>query len=1559
MAENKKLTYKQLRLHEQILHRPDNYVGCMRMQMADEYVADIKEEGEIHISKQKIRYVPALLRIFIEAISNAIDNKWRSDEMKVPCNKIMINIDSETGLTQIWNDGFTIPIEINEQTQVYNPEMIFGKLLTSSNYDDSEQRLTSGRNGIGIKLCNIFSKFFKIKTLDPGTGLLYEQSWSDNMNIRNKPKIKKSKLKRGYTEVSWIPDFERCELTGYNRDILKLYAKYVCDAAMLTRVSVLWNDTKLPIKNLVDYAKLYAREPISEILKLQSRNCEVILIPSQIFQPIAFTNGVINPEGGVHVDAWSEAIFRPLVNKFNKPKKPQISIRDIRQFFKLFINCIIPNPVFESNNKMRLTGPKDIKAEVTSRNITSLMKWSFAEKVQDIIRGKELLSMKKSEKKKRGFKKIEGLDPANNAGGKYGRECTLILCEGLSAKTYAVTGIQVGIDDKKGRDWYGIYPMRGKCLNVRNASPTSISKNKEITDIIQALGVRHGIDYMEEDNFRTLNYGKVMIMCDSDCFTNDTPLLVKKDNMVDVISIETLEKENTSNDYQVWTETGWTSILGITKKETCKKILEINTYCGVLKCTEDHKCMLENGTEILAKDISAEDRLLRTRRIPKIDTTKITTQKDIREKCKSQQCYKYGSLTKFEDMVEIVEKENLFCHPLGSLTESTKLTKEEAYVWGLFFAEGSCDIYTFEKDRKKTTERNTEKSRLRWKKWVLKYEKRIEEFDEKESLTKKEKKKYYNAKIRLKNAKQNVNRISTEKKENLTRTNYSWHIDNCDISLLEKAKSILEQIYDYEWKIVETSVKENRSRSFRLILNGGNKTKSFIELMRNRFYDPLIRKNKKVPKEILNGSLCIKELFFQGYYDGDGFRYLLKNKNSMGFDILGQIGAQGLCYLTEQLGYCSSIKPKPNKNDVYTVIISKRFRRYYPGKVKSVKVVDYKHPYVYDIETKNHHVNAGVGGIVVHNCDGIHIAGLILNFFHSLFPSLMNRKESFIMTMQTPIVRIFLKNSELLFYNELRFREYIRNNPNQKHQIKYYKGLGTSSDKEVRETFGKKVLEYILDNDGTENMNKVFNSKEANKRKKWLAEYDSNNIPEEGKQMNISDFLNTEMIKFSIDDCKRSIPHIMDGLKESHRKILFSCFLRNLKSTGKSLKVAQLAGFVAEKTNYHHGEQCLFDTITKMAQDFPGSNNIPLLFRDGQFGSRLAGGKDAANARYIFTKLEKLTRLIFPEQDDILLENIVDEGNTVEPKFYAPIIPMILVNGCVAGIGTGYSCSIPCYNPRNLIECIKIWLDSDGDGYKNEDIEISQFPDIIPWYRGFEGKIEKLENGKYITRGRYKDSGRNRVIVDELPIGMWTDKFKEYLENMLEHRSIKKIRNYSTPQKVKFEITECPNGTKCNQRNLRLTTTLSTTNMVLFNSQGKIKKYSSVDEIIDEFCKIRFEYYKRRKKYTLKEQVKKYKHLKNKHRFINDVIEEKLHIYRRPEEDIIEDLKQKEYNTDKGSYDYLLNISMRSFTQKKLEELEKEIKKIVRSVKDLKKTSEKEMWLQDLNKFEKAYNSFE
>jgi DNA topoisomerase-2 len=238
------------------------------------------------------------------------------------------------------------------------------------------------------------------------------------------------------------------------------------------------------------------------------------------------------------------------------------------------------------------------------------------------------------------------------------------------------------------------------------------------------------------------------------------------------------------------------------------------------------------------------------------------------------------------------------------------------------------------------------------------------------------------------------------------------------------------------------------------------------------------------------------------------------------------------------------------------------------------------------------------------DCDGLHISGLIINLFHSLFPTILERDSSFIINMKTPLVRIYMKNDEICFYSTEEYKKYILENPDNKGRVKYFKGLGTSSDKEVRNSFGKKVVQYIRDEKTDDNMNKVFHKKFSDQRKVWLEEYDPKYIVDiDIPKMSISDFVDREMIKFSIDDCKRSIPNVIDGFKESHRKIIYASFLKNLKYSGKTMKVAQLSGFVAEKTNYHHGEQCLFDTITKLAHDFVGSNNIPLLYRDGQFGT--------------------------------------------------------------------------------------------------------------------------------------------------------------------------------------------------------------------------------------------------------------------------------------------------------------------------------------------------------------------
>jgi DNA topoisomerase-2 len=284
----------------------------------------------------------------------------------------------------------------------------------------------------------------------------------------------------------------------------------------MNTVKVYFNNELIEVNNLLSYSKLYDT-PTDENLFIKNKNSEVLITPCNIaeFQQISFVNGVFTRLGGTHVDAWSEAIFRPLLEKFNKKDKPQMNIKDIKQFFRIFVVSIVSNPEFSSQEKDKLEAPK-ISVEVKQTDVNKILKWSVIDEINDIIKMKEMVVLKKSEKKKKGYSKVEGLDPANNAGGKLGYQCSLILCEGLSAKTYAVAGIQKGVYDKSGRDFFGVLSLSGKLLNVRNSIPTTISKNKVITSLIQSLNLKHDLDYKEDKNFKTLAYGKVILLTDSD-----------------------------------------------------------------------------------------------------------------------------------------------------------------------------------------------------------------------------------------------------------------------------------------------------------------------------------------------------------------------------------------------------------------------------------------------------------------------------------------------------------------------------------------------------------------------------------------------------------------------------------------------------------------------------------------------------------------------------------------------------------------------------------------------------------------------------------------------------------------------------------------------------------------------------------------------------------------------------------------------------------------------------------------------------------------------------------
>lgn len=1085
-----------------ILLRPDTYVGSTRLRKSAEF---IYKDGKIQ--KEIISMSPGLLRVFVEILSNAIDNCMRSEKTKTPCKSIKVSIEDD--IISIWNDGEVIPIEMHEEEKCYNHSLIFGQLLTGSNYDDEKERTESGRNGYGSKLTNAFSEEFTVEGCDPTNMKHLTQTWTNNMKNTDGPLVKASKLKKGYTKVTWKLDFSRFGLKdGYTEDIIKLYTKYVMDTAMLCSCDVYLNGEILKCASLQEYASLYS--DTEEKLYIKTKNCSVLLTPSSTgFQHISFVNGVYTKLGGIHVEEWSEALFRPVLTKLNKKDKPKLKISDVKNFFNIFIVSTIVRPGFDGQEKNKLE-EGEITVTVKPSHITSIFKWNVMDDIDEMIKSKELVKMKSAERGRKKFKKIENLNDANNAGTRYGNKCKLVIAEGLSAKAFIIAGIEEGLCGVCGRDWIGVFPVKGKILNTRDATVKSITSNTIVTNIIQALGLSFGVDYTDDANFNKLRYGTLVLATDADV-------------------------------------------------------------------------------------------------------------------------------------------------------------------------------------------------------------------------------------------------------------------------------------------------------------------------------------------------------------------------------------------------------------------------------------------------------------------DGIHIEGLVLNLIQSLFPSLLCRDEPFIVSMKTPIARVKIpRKDDLVFYDERRYREYLDTHKNV--NAKYYKGLATISPSDVSDIFGKKMVSYNQCEKSVEALCKAFRKKLTDVRKQWLSEYDSSigiSLDDQppSSSMNIADFIDTELIKFSKSDCARSIPHIMDGFKESQRKGLFGVKKAGLTYKSKEMRVSQIGAEVSKVSKYHHGEASMFGTITNMAMSFVGSNNVPIFAREGMFGTRMEGGKDAGQPRYIETKMDMLTHLIYRDNDEPLLSSVIDDGDSVEPRFYVPIIPMILVNGCTVGIGTGWSCSVPCYNPIDVINSVREWLSFDGNVYDTDnDMEICVLTEIHPWYRGFTGEITKVSENKYTSYGRVEPGKtKGTYVVSELPIGMWTEKFKEKCDDMMEEKTIKDYKDYSSIKEPNFVITEVKDGVECSIQGLGLTKNISTNNMVLFDEYGTLKKYDSPERIIDHFCRVRYEYYKKRKQYLIPSIEKEVRILGNKERFIMEVIDETIEIRNVKKDKLMDILEKKGYDKIDDKYDYLLNMSMWSLTAEKVGKIRDDLKSAKTKLDTIKKTSEKDMWLAELEELEKKY----
>ena len=1119
--------YQQKTDKQHILDNPDTYIGSVEQVDTDMWI--LNESGDKIIQKN-IRYIPGLYKLFDEGVVNCRDHVIRMQQAvskntpnAIPVSYIDISIQDD-GTIVMMNDGNGIDVAMHPEHKMWIPEMIFGHLRTSTNYDKSEKKIVGGKNGFGFKLALIWSTIGSIETIDHVRGLKYSQVFKDNLDEICAPEITKCKIKP-YTKVTFKPDYARLGIDGLSQDMLALLRKRVFDIAAVTdkTLKVKYNSALLPVKTFTQYVDMYigSKEESKRVYEdAENGRWEylVALAPTHEFQQVSFVNGIYTGKGGKHVEYILNQITKKMVEYIEKKKKVEVKPNSIKEQIILFLRCDIENPAFDSQTKDFMNTPSSkfgSSCVVSDKFIEKLAKIGVMDAACAITEVKENKAAKKTDgSKTKNIRGIPKLVDANWAGTEKSGQCMIIFCEGDSAKAGIVSGLS-----SEDRNTIGVYPMKGKILNVRGESTKKISENKEIAEIKKILGLETGKQYKDmADIAKTLRYGKVLFMTDQDL-------------------------------------------------------------------------------------------------------------------------------------------------------------------------------------------------------------------------------------------------------------------------------------------------------------------------------------------------------------------------------------------------------------------------------------------------------------------DGSHIKGLGINLFQTEWPSLCLIPE-FIGFMNTPILKARKGSKELVFYNTGEYEEWKELNDTKGWNIKYYKGLGTSTGKEFREYFEKKKIVGFEHNGklSDDAIDMVFNKKRSDDRKEWLEEYDRESYLDTSKSsVSYDDFINRELIHFSKYDCDRSIPNLMDGQKTSQRKILYSAFKKNLTT---EIKVAQFSGYVSEHSGYHHGEASLNGAIVGMAQNFVGSNNINLLIPSGQFGTRLQGGKDSASERYIFTLLNKMTRQIFPEMDDHVLKYLDDDGQLVEPLFYAPIIPMILVNGA-KGIGTGFSTDIMCYNPLTIIEYLRQKLENGQTSH----IE------FIPYYEGFMGSIEKLDTGKFLIKGKYEKLGPDKIRVTELPVGFWTEDFKELLETLTESTDktgkkiaplVKDYDDMSKDTNVDFTITlqkgkldeliaaKADHGCSQLEKTFKLCTTSSSTNMHLFDAHDKLKKYADVSQIIDDYFDTRLELYQTRKNYMIATLSSELLVLSNKARYIKENLAGTIDLRKKKKDEVNAMLKAKSYHiiNDDDDYKYLTKMPMDSVTEESVDKLNKEHDTKQKELTKIQSTTIQQMWTTELDVISSTYLAY-
>ncbi len=499
----KKPKYQKLDHISHILLRPETYVGSINTEDKELYVVSDIELNEIKVIKKKINYNPAFIKLFDEIIVNASDQSIRSGKVRI----IKVNINDDS--IEVENDGPSIPIELHPDEKVYNPELIFAHLLTGENYDDTEERVVGGRNGLGAKLVSVFSTKFVIDCCDEKKK--YKQIIKNNMREINKPTIKDANGEKSYTSITYYPELSRFKLGKIDDDSKSLMMKRCLDVAVYNpKVRVIVNGKTLPIKSVKDYMKMHISEETELFYEKLDNGWEVGIAksPTDQFEQVSIVNGISTYKGGTHVNYISLQLSKDIADSFSK--KIKANWLDVKNKIFLFLICQVPNPEFDSQTKENLINyiTKEIHkgSQVSQGTVKKIMKSEIVESILyalELKEKEELRRLQKSQQKT----KVEKLIDANSKDRK---KCQLFMFEGDSA----------GDATRHFRDpeTQAIFKLKGKFVNSSKTTDKQLlvnpkdNKPTEAANLINALG----LELNKKLNPDELRFGEILICCDMD-----------------------------------------------------------------------------------------------------------------------------------------------------------------------------------------------------------------------------------------------------------------------------------------------------------------------------------------------------------------------------------------------------------------------------------------------------------------------------------------------------------------------------------------------------------------------------------------------------------------------------------------------------------------------------------------------------------------------------------------------------------------------------------------------------------------------------------------------------------------------------------------------------------------------------------------------------------------------------------------------------------------------------------------------------------------------------------